>query len=217
MLTLNDGRVIKSQLLKAINIACHYHYFQVRHDSGMPYIFHPLEVCKVGSDAGITDENVLCALVLHDTLEDTTLTESEIEYYFDKKVLSIVKELTKVGIDDGTIDDKIEFLKSFFTKSTEALLCKIADRWCNVKDYKNGKRAWYPAYYALQAWPIEMEFYKRFDAIRTVLGFKVAEGFMKLVSEIRQTYTEQYGELDLTQDADKISELLKTRSKGNKA
>lgn len=45
-------------------------------------------------DFGVTDDNVLCAALLHDTLEDTVATEQSITEKFGARVTQIVKQLT---------------------------------------------------------------------------------------------------------------------------
>ncbi len=45
-------------------------------------------------DYGVTDDNVLCAALLHDTLEDTVATEQSITEKFGARVTQIVKQLT---------------------------------------------------------------------------------------------------------------------------
>ena len=39
----------------------------------------PIEVCRILTDCDISDVRILCAAILHDTIEDTDTTEEEIE------------------------------------------------------------------------------------------------------------------------------------------
>jgi (p)ppGpp synthase/HD superfamily hydrolase len=58
-------------LTKAFNFAAFKHRNQRRKYGDLPYINHPVEVTDFLSQAGVTDINILCAAVLHDTVEDT--------------------------------------------------------------------------------------------------------------------------------------------------
>lgn len=69
------------------------HSGQKRRD-GAPYIEHPIRVFEQLVDLGITDENILCAALLHDTLEDTKATPNEISKKFGPVVLKMVQQLT---------------------------------------------------------------------------------------------------------------------------
>jgi len=60
-------------LLKALAFAAHKHRDQRRKDAqASPYINHPIALADVlVNEAGVTDVEVLCAALLHDTVEDT--------------------------------------------------------------------------------------------------------------------------------------------------
>lgn len=74
---------------KAILFANEKHKGMVRKGDGQPYIFHPIEVLGVASLL-TKDEDVLCAAVLHDTVEDTNTTKEEIEKEFNKHIAELV-------------------------------------------------------------------------------------------------------------------------------
>ena len=74
---------------KAVKFAIKAHEGQFRKGSKIPYITHPLEVCTIVSL--ITDnEEVRVASLLHDTVEDTSVTITDIEKNFGKKVAALV-------------------------------------------------------------------------------------------------------------------------------
>lgn len=62
--------------------------------SGETEIDHPVEVAGLLSEAGF-EETVVAAALLHDTVEDTTLTTAEIEEYFGTAVAVLVSEMTE--------------------------------------------------------------------------------------------------------------------------
>ena len=76
-------------LNEAINMAASAHAGQVRKGTKVPYIVHPMEVMSIV--AGFTEDvEVMAAAVLHDVVEDTSLTLSDIEERFGKKVAKMV-------------------------------------------------------------------------------------------------------------------------------
>ena len=89
---------MKTELvLKAIRFAEKYHEGQFRKVSGLPYVSHPVAVSYLimkykGASKNIT--NLLAAYILHDTLEDTSLTMIDIGKEFNNMIASIVFELT---------------------------------------------------------------------------------------------------------------------------
>jgi|SRR5450759_1242579 (p)ppGpp synthase/HD superfamily hydrolase len=79
--TYNTGLIFK-----ALAFAAHKHRDQRRKDvKASPYINHPIALADVlCNEGGITDENVLCTALLHDTVEDTETTPEELTQVFGK-------------------------------------------------------------------------------------------------------------------------------------
>lgn len=84
------------KILKALHVASLYHQDQRRKGSKKePYINHIIETTfLLNSLAGIDDEKLLIAMILHDILEDTTITPIEIEKEFGRDILEFVKSVT---------------------------------------------------------------------------------------------------------------------------
>lgn len=131
---MSDGTHI-NQVLEAAIFAANKHQGQVRKDSqGSPYITHPLTVAKVLWEiGGIRDTSTLVAAILHDTLEDTRTTPSEIREQFGEEIVSIVKEVT-----DNRSLDKIERKRLQVIHATDlslpAKLIKLGDKLVNCRD-----------------------------------------------------------------------------------
>src|SRR5664279_4579254 len=85
-----------NKLLSAIAFAADRHRNQRRKDvDASPYINHPIGLADVlANEAGIEDERVLVAAILHDTIEDTETTEQELIRLFGQEVADIVLEVT---------------------------------------------------------------------------------------------------------------------------
>jgi len=122
-------------LLKSIAFAADKHKNQRRKDAeGSPYINHPIALANLlANEGGIANVDVLCAAILHDTIEDTETTESELNQLFGEKITSIVLEMT----DDKSLPKETRKLKQIEHAphaSIEAKMVKLADKICNVRD-----------------------------------------------------------------------------------
>jgi guanosine-3',5'-bis(diphosphate) 3'-pyrophosphohydrolase len=122
-------------LLSAIAFAAEKHRFQKRKDTeGTPYINHPIQVALTLLEVGEeTNEDLLVAAILHDTVEDTQTTPHEIVEKFGPAVLSLVLEVT----DDKNLpkeERKKLQVRNASHKSELARKLKLADKICNVSD-----------------------------------------------------------------------------------
>jgi (p)ppGpp synthase/HD superfamily hydrolase len=117
---------------KGIAFAKYYHGSQMR-KSGEPYYSHPIAVASMVADY-MFKENAIIAALLHDTLEDTTLTLSEIEHEFNPRIAQIVDRLTR-KIDPLT-GKKMSagecLIQSFLLKDDDVTLIKMFDRFHNI-------------------------------------------------------------------------------------
>lgn len=123
-------------LLEAIDFAAQKHRLQRRKDSEeTPYINHPVGVALLLHQAGVQDDTVLLAAILHDTVEDTDTAFEEIAQRFGTKVASMVREVT----DDRTLgkeDRKQRQVDTIAGKSQGAKLIKLADKLYNLRDLR---------------------------------------------------------------------------------
>ena len=122
-------------LLDALAFAAHKHRDQRRKDvAASPYINHPIALARVlAVEAGVTDEVVIAAALLHDTIEDTQTTYAELVSQFGEAVASIVAEVT----DDKDLpkaERKALQVSGAPHKSAGAKLVKLADKICNLRD-----------------------------------------------------------------------------------
>ena len=125
-------------ILKALEFAALKHRDQRRKDAlASPYINHPIALANVlTQEGGVFDPVVLAAALLHDTVEDTQTTPSELREYFGEQIAGIVEEVT----DDKTLpkaERKRLQIEHAARISREARLVKLADKICNVRDVAN--------------------------------------------------------------------------------
>ncbi|MGH8664373.1 MAG: HD domain-containing protein [Burkholderiales bacterium] len=122
-------------VLKAAEFAAEKHRHQRRKDAhASPYINHPIALAKLlANEGGIADADVLCAALLHDTIEDTETTAEELRAKFGEVITDIVLEVT----DDTTLskeDRKRLQIEHAPQASHKAKLVKLADKICNLRD-----------------------------------------------------------------------------------
>lgn len=126
----------KQEIRKAFDLALESHK-DMRRKSGEPYIYHPIAVAQIAAEEiGLGTTSIVCAL-LHDVVEDTSITLKEIEQQFGKKVARIIDGLTKIsGIFDTNSSIQAEnFRKMLLTLADDVrvILIKLADRLHNMR------------------------------------------------------------------------------------
>ena len=89
-------------IVKAAQFAAEKHRNQRRKDvDASPYINHPLALASVlAVEGGVETPEVICAALLHDTIEDTDTTVEELTALFGDRITGIVLEVT----DDKSLD-----------------------------------------------------------------------------------------------------------------
>jgi (p)ppGpp synthase/HD superfamily hydrolase len=129
---------VTTMLFKALSFAARKHRGDTRKDSSRtPYVNHVIEVAAcLACEGAVTDEALLTAAVLHDTVEDTPTTLEELSAEFGSDVAELVREMT----DDKSLpkqrrkDLQVDHAPS---ASPRAKQLKIADKICNVRDVAN--------------------------------------------------------------------------------
>ena len=125
-----------STLVKAYVFSAQAHKGQTRL-SGEPYLVHPLEVAYTLTKMNLDISSVVSGL-LHDTIEDSYVSKSEIEENFGTEVAELVDGVTKIGqIPLKTSEDsKVETFRKMLlamSKDIRVILIKLADRYHNMK------------------------------------------------------------------------------------
>ena len=129
-------------LKKAFDIALAGHSNQKRH-SGEPYITHPLHVAIYLSNLSMDIESIVAA-ILHDLIEDTDITYSQLKKEFGKEIADIVDGVTKLdkinyNSKEEAKADAIRKMVIAMSKDIRVLILKLADRLHNIEtiDYLN--------------------------------------------------------------------------------
>lgn len=127
-----DDEVIK----RAHLLADSAHQGQVR-KTGDPFITHPLEVTSILASYGL-DRATLAAALLHDTVEDTSLTLQQIETDFGPEVASLIDGVTKLDRISYTSREEMQAatirkMVVAMAQDVRVILIKLADRLHNMR------------------------------------------------------------------------------------
>ena len=122
---------------EAYRFAAEFHKNQKRR-SGEPYINHPVEVALILAHDLRMDEDVICAALLHDTVEDTPATLRDLTVLFGETVAELVDgvtKLTSIEVDSMDAKQALNLRKMFLAMSRDirVVIIKLADRLHNMR------------------------------------------------------------------------------------
>ena len=145
------GSLFSPLVERAMRIAAQAHRHHHRKGSDLPYITHPAQAAMILLRAGIDDDEILAAALLHDVVEDTEHTLEMLAVDFPPKVVQLVAAMTERKHDhDGRkrswLERKDEHLRHIFAEPWEARAIVLADKLHNlgsmVVDRDNGEELW---------------------------------------------------------------------------
>lgn len=121
---------------KAYKIAHDAHEGQVRL-SGEPYIMHPLSVAIILASLGMDQASIIAA-ILHDTVEDTSMTYAEVKKEFGETIADLVDGVTKIGkvplqTKEEQQAENIRKMLIAMSRDIRVIIIKLADRLHNMR------------------------------------------------------------------------------------
>lgn len=128
-------------LLKAYEVAAEAHSSQVR-DSGVPYITHPVRVALILAEDLEMDFETIVAGILHDVIEDSDITYSDLESRFGSNIAALVDGVTKLSrlSERSRTEQQAHNLHKMFlamAKDIRVVIIKLADRLHNMRTLEN--------------------------------------------------------------------------------
>ena len=131
-----------AQIHQAYLIAVAAHQEQKR-DNGEKYITHPVAVACILANMHIDHQSIIAAL-LHDVIEDTTITKEKIVSQFGKTVADLVDGLTKLKkiVSSSKAENQAQNFRKMvlaMSRDIRVILIKLADRWHNMQTISSTK------------------------------------------------------------------------------
>ena len=137
---LEYGTVKDSEMLEQAIADIQKHHEHQKRKSGQPVIIHPLRVANYICLAGL-DAPTVVAAILHDIIEDTTITHKDIKNRYGAWYADIVRGLTKIKFLESPKEGEGDYLEATYqrmlkamTQDVRALLIKLFDRLDNMRD-----------------------------------------------------------------------------------
>jgi GTP diphosphokinase / guanosine-3',5'-bis(diphosphate) 3'-diphosphatase len=132
----DDSEIIR----RAYEFSLKHHEGQTR-ASGEPFLIHPLEVSLVLADMKL-DSTAIAAGLLHDSVEDTPVTDEDIRREFGVQVMNLVEGVTKIDkIDFASREERqaenVRKMVLAMVNDIRVVLIKLADRLHNMRTLKH--------------------------------------------------------------------------------
>jgi len=116
---------------KAVAFASKCHEGTCRKGTDIPYIVHPLETAVIAS-LMTSDQELICAALLHDVIEDAGVTKSKLEKEFGGRVAQLVMEETEDKTKSWK-ERKSATLKHLEQATEEIKILVLADKLSNLR------------------------------------------------------------------------------------
>lgn len=131
---------------QAIIFAAKAHHGQMRKGSDTPYITHPFSVAMLLQKAGCTEE-VIAAAILHDTLEDTATTYSELVEQFGNEVADLVQAASEPDKGASWEERKQQTIDSLKDRTLAEIQVIVGDKLHNLRSIRvdleeHGEKVW---------------------------------------------------------------------------
>ncbi len=181
-----------SLLDRAIVFAVKAHAGTERRGKGFPYIVHPMEAMEIVATI-TSDQELLAAAVLHDTVEDTGVTVEQLREEFGERVARIVeaesdKFTEGISEEDSWHDRKQAAITRLANASHEAKIVALGDKLSNMRaiarDYAVMGDGLWNIFHAKD--PAEHAWHYRglADSLRELQGTPAFEEFQSLVDKV---------------------------------
>jgi len=136
---------------QAARMAATAHHDQRRKITGVPYFSHPSSVTLILARAGFTEDTILAAALLHDVVEDTSITLADLQNDFPTEVVDVVDACSEQKRDSAGSkipwkQRKVDHLSYVSQASLATRAVLLADKLHNLTtmhfDQQSGQKIW---------------------------------------------------------------------------
>ena len=177
---------------RAILFAVKAHSGTERRGKGFPYIVHPMEAMEIVATM-TSDQELLAAAVLHDTVEDTSVTIEEIKREFGERIATIVenesdKEYKDKSEEESWHERKRAAIENLAKASHDAKIVALGDKLSNMRaiwrDYKvKGDELW-KIFHVTDKKEHEWHYRGLADSLRELQDTFAFKEFQSLINEV---------------------------------
>ena len=177
---------------RAIVFAVRAHAGTERRGKGFPYIVHPMEAVEIVATM-TSDQELLAAAVLHDTVEDTDTTVEQIRTEFGDRIASLVASESDIVVDGVSEEDswharKQAAIDRLARASHDAKIVALGDKLSNMRaiarDYAQQGDALWNLFHAKD--PKEHEWHYRglAESLRELQETFAYQEFEQLINQV---------------------------------
>ena len=177
---------------RAILFAVKAHSGTERRGKGFPYIVHPMEAMEIVATM-TSDQELLAAAVLHDTVEDTSVTVEEIRQQFGERIATLVesesdKEIENKSEEESWHERKRAAIERLAKAPHDAKIVALGDKLSNMRaiwrDYKvKGNELW-KIFHVTDKKEHEWHYRGLADSLRELQDTFAFKEFQSLINEV---------------------------------
>ncbi|MBR4980495.1 MAG: bifunctional (p)ppGpp synthetase/guanosine-3',5'-bis(diphosphate) 3'-pyrophosphohydrolase [Bacteroidales bacterium] len=177
---------------RAILFAVKAHSGTERRGKGFPYIVHPMEAMEIVATM-TSDQELLAAAVLHDTVEDTSVTIEEIRQQFGERIATIVENESDKIIENKSEEEswherKRAAIERLAKAPHDAKIVALGDKLSNMRaiwrDYKvKGDELW-KIFHVTEKKEHEWHYRGLADSLRELQDTFAFKEFQSLINEV---------------------------------
>ena len=187
------NKYIDSDLLdRAIVFAVKAHHNTERRGKGFPYIVHPMEAVEIVATI-TSDQELLAAAALHDTVEDTEVTVEQLRAEFGDRITDLVyaesdRFIDGVSEEDSWHDRKQAAIDRLASASHDAKVVAMGDKLSNMRaiwrDYQETGDGLWKIFHVTDKTSHEWHYRGSAASLSELGGTFAYKEFVRLVDEV---------------------------------
>ena len=187
-----NKRIDTALLDRAITFAVRAHSGTERRGKGFPYIVHPMEAVSIVATM-TSDQELLAAAALHDTVEDTGVTVEMLRTEFGERVADLVAEESDVLIEGQSEQESWHVRKQvaidrLSRASHDAKMVALGDKLSNMRaiarDYAVQGDALWNLFHVKERSEHEWHYRGLADALKELDGTFAYREFTELINSV---------------------------------